>query len=51
MEKMNDKELKSIHGGLLKIAAAKILLKIGVGLSFFIGVVNGYQNPIQCNNK
>jgi len=51
MEKMNDNELKNIHGGLLKIVAAKALIKLGIGLSFLIGMVNGYQNPLQCNNK
>ncbi len=51
MEKLNEIELKSIHGGLLKIAAAKVLIKLGIGLSFLIGVVNGYQNPLQCNNR
>ena len=51
MEKLNENELKSIHGGLLKIVTAKVLIKLGIGISFLIGALNGYQNPLQCNNK
>ena len=51
MEKLNDVELQNIHGGLLKIAVSKVLIKLGIGFSFLVGVINGYQNPIQCNNK
>ena len=48
---MKDEELKNIHGGLLKLAISKSLIGLGIGISFLIGMINGYQNPLQCNNK
>ena len=49
MEKLNNEELKRINGGLLKIAAARVLFRVGIALSFVVGLVNGYQNPLPCN--
>ena len=55
MEQLNKEELKNIKGGLLKIVAAKAITKaaigIGIGFSFFVGLVNGYQRPLPCNTK
>ena len=51
MEKLDNQELKQIQGGLFRLAASKALIGIGVGLSFLIGLVNGFQNPLPCNNK
>jgi len=49
MAKLNDEELKGIQGGLLKIAMSKIAIGIGIGISFIVGVLHGYQNPLPCN--
>ena len=49
MVKLNDKELKSIQGGLLKIALGKVAVGVGIGISFLVGLLHGYQNPLPCN--
>ncbi len=49
MERIKDETLKDIRGGILKIALAKLAIGIGIGISFIVGMINGYQNPIPCN--
>ena len=49
MEQIKDENLKAIRGGLLKIALGKVAIGVGIGISFIIGMINGYQNPLPCN--
>jgi len=46
MEKINDKELEQINGGFSWSVAAVV----GAAVTFVIGVIAGYFNPIKCNN-
>ncbi|MBQ4030308.1 MAG: class IIb bacteriocin, lactobin A/cerein 7B family [Bacilli bacterium] len=52
---LNNKELKEVKGGLWRIiavkGAAKVAIGIGIGFSFLVGLVNGYQRPLPCNTK
>jgi len=49
MEQIKEESLKEIRGGLLKIALSKVAIGVGIGISFIIGMINGYQNPLPCN--
>lgn len=45
MKKVNDNELKQVEGGGWGIAVG-----IVAAITFIVGVVDGYINPIKCNN-
>ena len=47
MKKIHDKELEQVEGGGFSwgIAAGVI-----AAITFIVGVVDGYVNPIKCNN-
>ena len=49
MEQIKEESLKEIRGGLFKIALSKVAIGVGIGISFIIGMINGYQNPLPCN--
>ncbi len=49
MVKLKEEELKDIQGGLLKIAISKVAIGVGIGISFIVGLIHGYQNPLPCN--
>jgi len=46
MKKINDKELEQIEGGGISWGIA---LGIVAAVTFVVGVVDGYINPIKCN--
>lgn len=46
MEKLSDKELSKISAGGLSLGAA---LGIIAGITFLLGVFDGYVNPKKCN--
>ena len=43
MKELSNEELKQIHGG-----GAGIVLLIGAGVVFLIGVIDGYVRPLAC---
>lgn len=45
MEKLKDIELKKINGGAFKIG---IGLAIAAGVTFLIGIIDGYVRPLAC---
>jgi lactobin A/cerein 7B family class IIb bacteriocin len=45
MKKLNDDELKQINGGGFHIGLG---ILIGAGVSFIIGLVDGYIRPLAC---
>jgi len=47
MKKINDNELEQINGGGFSwgIAAGVV-----AAITFIVGIIEGYTNPIKCNN-
>lgn len=45
MQKINEEELKRINGGGFNIGLGFL---IGAGISFVIGLVDGYIRPLAC---
>ncbi len=45
---MTNQELKEIKGGSRRLG---IGFMIAAGISFIIGIVDGYMRPLACNNK
>ena len=45
MEKINKQELKNITGGAFRIG---IGIGIAAGITFLIGVIDGYVRPLAC---
>lgn len=45
MDKVNEKELETVEGGGWGLVAGII-----AAVTFIIGVIDGYTNPIKCNN-
>ncbi len=45
MEKLNEKQLKSIKAG---AGAGWIIAGIVAGITFLIGVIDGYTRPFNC---
>jgi lactobin A/cerein 7B family class IIb bacteriocin len=48
MKQLTTQELNNIEGGLLKNFTAWGI--IGAGITFVIGVINGYIRPLGCNS-
>lgn len=46
MKKIDKQELKTIYGGGFNFSIAAI---IGAGITFIIGVIDGYIRPLACN--
>lgn len=46
MKKMNDKELMEVDGGAVNIG---LILGIGAGVTFLIGLIDGIVRPLKCN--
>lgn len=49
IEKLSEKELQNIEGGLIKMSTAGMLFFGGV-VTFIIGAINGYLRPIACSS-
>lgn len=47
MKKVEDNELKNIQGGGFSWGIAAGIV---AGITFIIGVIDGYVNPVKCNN-
>lgn len=45
MKELNEKELHEVNGG-SKVAVG---LLIAAGITFLIGVIDGYVRPLRCN--
>lgn len=45
MKELNDKELMSVNGG-FNIGLG---IAIGAGITFIIGVIDGFVRPLKCN--
>lgn len=45
MSQVKEKELKNIYGGGFNLGLAAL---IGAGISFIIGVIDGYIRPLAC---
>lgn len=43
---LNDIELKQINGGAFKFG---VISFIGAGISFIVGIIDGYMRPLSCN--
>lgn len=48
MVELNQKEMKEIQGGAVNWT---LIAGIGAAISFVIGIIDGYSNPLKCNNK
>lgn len=48
MRELNQNEMEQIQGGAVNWA---IVAGVGTAISFVIGVIDGYINPLKCNNK
>ncbi|MGN1338274.1 MAG: class IIb bacteriocin, lactobin A/cerein 7B family [Candidatus Coprovivens sp.] len=46
MKQLSEKELNNIEGGILKNFTAWGI--IGAGVTFIIGIINGYIRPLPC---
>lgn len=46
MKKVCDKDLEQINGGF----SWSVTAVVGAAVTFIIGVIAGYFNPIKCNN-
>lgn len=46
MINLNDEELKNIDGGGVNLG---LLVGIGAGITFLIGVIDGFMRPLRCN--
>lgn len=44
--RLTDLELKQVNGGAFKFGLVTI---IGAGISFLIGLIDGYMRPLSCN--
>jgi lactobin A/cerein 7B family class IIb bacteriocin len=49
MEKLDNKELRDVNGGFLKISAAGAGILIGAAVSFALGAFSGYIRPYSCS--
>lgn len=45
MKELNDKELMAINGGF----SIGLGIAIGAGITFLIGVIDGFVRPLKCN--
>ena len=45
MKELNNKELLSVNGGGIKIG---LLIGLAAGVSFIIGVIDGFVRPLKC---
>ena len=45
MRELNDKELMAINGGF----SFGLGIAIGAGITFLLGVIDGYVRPLRCN--
>jgi len=43
---LSEYELKNINGGAFKFGIGAL---IGAGISFIIGLIDGYMRPLSCN--
>jgi len=46
MKKINQKDLQNIYGGGFNFSIAAL---IGAGITFLIGLIDGYVRPLACN--
>ena len=46
MKNINNQELKQINGGGFNLGIAAL---IGAGITFIIGIIDGYIRPLACN--
>lgn len=46
MIKLTDEELKNIEGGGINLG---LIVGIGAGITFIIGVIDGLIRPLKCN--
>lgn len=46
MKKIKNNELKNIYGGGFNFGIAAM---IGAGITFIIGIIDGYIRPLACN--
>ena len=46
MKKLDKKELKNVYGGGFNFGIAAL---IGAGITFVIGIIDGYIRPLACN--
>lgn len=46
MKNLNKQDLKQIYGGGFNLSIAAL---IGAGITFLIGVIDGYVRPLACN--
>ena len=47
MREIKIEEMKKVEGGMSEIAIAGIVTGV---ITFVIGVLSGYSNPVKCNN-
>ena len=50
MKNLDEQELKTINGGIIKLTATGIALITGAVASFVIGVFSGYMRPYPCSS-
>lgn len=46
MKKLTNEELKEINGGAI---STKLLALIPLGVSFIVGIIDGYLRPLKCH--
>lgn len=46
MKNLNDNELMNIEGGAIKVG---LVIGIGAGITFLIGLIDGIFRPLKCN--
>lgn len=46
MKELKETELKEINGGAVKFG---IVAAIAAGITFIIGIIDGYKRPLACN--
>ena len=47
MKKLTQKQMKETYGGAINLG---LLAGIGAAIVFFVGLFDGYVNPIKCRN-
>ncbi len=47
MKEINNCEMKKVEGGMSEIAIAGLVTGV---ITFVIGVLSGYSNPVKCND-
>ena len=50
MEKLNNKELSDVSGGILKSVSVGVWAIIGGAISFGIGLLSGWVRPYPCSS-